>query len=44
MHFLKWVFENVARYWPGVHNTAFLVIFMDLCEQEYFFADVVVRV
>ncbi len=25
-----------ATYWPGMQNTAFLVIFMDLSVQKYF--------
>ncbi len=28
--------SDIGNYWPGMYNTAFLVIFMDLCEQGPF--------
>ncbi len=28
--------SDIANYWPGMHNTAFLVVFTDSCEQDRF--------
>ncbi len=28
--------SGIANYWPGMNNTAFLVIFMDLCKWGLF--------
>lgn len=26
--------SNITNYWPGIHNTAFIVIFMDVFEWD----------
>ncbi len=38
MHVLRYVCcvslqNDIAIYWSGMHNAAFLVVFADLCEQ-----------